>query len=107
LEKAQNMAEAPDSREVNAMPTIPSKKPVADLGSGFWKMNVASKPIDVVAIQRFLTQCTSQPSMSAEDTKRVCTTLQALTWRIQQTTKVEIKQQIQGTFATDDLLGCL
>lgn len=54
----------------------------AALNSDFWKMNVSSKPIDVEAIKLFLTQSASQPALNPDEIKRVCTTLQALTWRI-------------------------
>ena len=69
-------------------------------------MTPAVKPLEVRAIQTFLTSVTSMPQMSSENTQRVCATLQALAWRIQQSSKIEVKATIEQTFVREDLLGC-
>ena len=43
--------------------------------------------------------------VSSGDTMRICATLQALTWRLQQSQN--IKQTIEETFISEDVLGCL
>ena len=43
---------------------------------------------------------------ASQEHQKVCATLQALTWRIQNSSKNDIKLQIETTFATEDLLGC-
>ena len=94
------MAEAPNTVEVDEEQDQPdlagilkstaalstTQNPVANnpsvAASAFWQVTPSTKPLEVRAIQHFLTTTISMHQMSPDDSKRVCATLQALTWRI-------------------------